>query len=640
MRRNFGIFAHVDAGKTTLSEQILLHTGVIRTAGRVDKGNTYTDRLDVERRRGISVKAMCVRIPFENAVLHLIDTPGHADFSAEIERSLWALDGAVLVLSGVEGVQPQTEVLFSLLRSHQIPVILFVNKMDREGADRERVLGEIRKVLTECAAPMDDPEGMLEAMSGASDVWLSRYLEGDIPEERACRDAFEEMAREGKVYPVLFGSALQGQGVEALLHAIVTCLPEPDTAMEARCGVVFALTRDRLLGSGAVVRLFGGCLQSREEISLPVKTPWGETRYVTDKITQIRDLSGRDTGKAEAGDIAVIFGLSHAKVGTVIGDEKMLPSHVQSGRLRTPIMTVQVIPEKPEDMEKVRLACEALSREDPLLEAHYIRSLEEEHIQVMGEIHAEILQEELRTRFSLNVTMGEASLLYRETIRKETVGFVAYTMPKPCWAVIRLDMKPLPPGSGVVFHSTVPVRRIQERYQHQVEQALPMALSQGRLGWPVTDVDITLSDGSDHQFHTHPLDFIVATPMAVQDGLQRGGSVLLEPILEMHCKVPPEHVGRITSDVMRMRGTVVSTQSQERYADLVAEVPASESLHYARELASLTGGRGSMSVRIARYAPAPDGVTATRHRDGVDPLDQSRYILAARHALDSDIFDT
>ncbi|MDD5897010.1 MAG: GTP-binding protein, partial [Clostridia bacterium] len=231
------------------------------------------------------------------------------------------------------------------------------------------------------------------------------------------------------------------------------------------------------------------------------------------------------------------------------------------------------------------------------------------------------------------------AVIYRETLAKPAVGFVAYTMPKPCWAILRFQMEPAPRGSGVTFSSTVSQRSIQPRYQHQVEQALPLALAQGRLGWQVTDVKLTLVDGSDHIWHTHPLDFIVATPMAIQDGLARGGSVLLEPILSIRFLLPSECVGRVISDVAAMRGEVLETLTEAERVILTCRVPVESSMNYASTLASITGGRGAMSARLDSYRECPMELGAVARRRSVDPLDTSRYILAARSALEGGIFD-
>ena len=663
--RNIGVFAHVDAGKTTLSEQLLMHAGAIRKIGSVDAGTAHTDSLPVEQRRGISVKASCVRLTWQGTDINLIDTPGHVDFAAEVERSLWALDAAVLVICAVEGVQPHTETLFHALREQDIPVLLFLNKTDREGADVQRVLGQVKRLLTPDAVPMADEEAVAEMVCTQDEELLERYLSGEEIDGGFIREKLAEMTRAAQAYPVFAGSALRDEGVVPLLDAMVDLLPPPEAAdkdengekgesgakkengakkeegTKSLCGVVFASAQDRILGRGVWVRLYAGRLENREPVNLPagIDPLTGDEKLVQRKISQIRRVDGSDAGSLTAGEIGVVYGLGDVGVGHVLGDSALLPRRVEPGRLRTPLITVQVIPEKPEEMQALRAACGALAAEDPLLQVHYAKALGELQLHVMGAIQLEIIQEEIAGRFGMKVSFSKPAVIYKETIAQAASGFVAYTMPKPCWAIMRFEIEPAPRGSGVTFKSIVPVKDILLRYQHQVEQALPLALNQGRLGWQVTDVNITLVDGNHHQFHTHPLDFIVATPWGIQDGLQRGGSTLLEPILETRFLLPPDCVGRVMSDVAQMRGEVTDTQTDADRVLMTALIPVATSVDYASTLASITSGRGSMSVKLHGYRDCPLELGATAKRRNVDPLDTAKYILAARSALEGGIFD-
>ncbi|MBP3645235.1 MAG: TetM/TetW/TetO/TetS family tetracycline resistance ribosomal protection protein [Clostridia bacterium] len=640
--RNVGIFAHVDAGKTTLSEQLLAATGMIRQTGSVDLGTAHTDSLPVEQRRGISVKAACVRLNWRDTEINLIDTPGHVDFSAEIERSLWALDAAVLVICAVEGVQPHTEKLFHALHEQHIPTILFINKTDRDRADVQAALHACRRLLSQDIAPVWDADSTLDAVCSKDDGLLERYLCGDIPSTDEIDQHLSDLSRSALIYPVLKGSALRGVGVHELLDAMLQYLPEPDRLSQARqCGVVFASEQDKALGRGVWVRLFSGTLENRSAITLPagVDPLTGEQRYVQRKITQIRTITGHDTGVLAAGEIGIAYGLGDIPIGHILGDRNLLPRRVEAGHLRTPLMTVQVIPDNAQDMTALRAACQTLASEDPLLGVQYSRALNQLSIQVMGTIHLEILHEMLKTRFNLDATFSKPAVIYRETISKPAEGFVAYLAPKPCWAILRFVIEPAERGSGVTFISNVHVRDLPMQYQHQVEQALPLALAQGRLGWQVTDVRITLTEGNSHQYHTHPLDFIVATPMGIQHGLEQGGCTLLEPILDVRFLLPAECVGRVMSDVTQMRGEVLETIVQEDRVVLHALVPVATSMDYSASLASLSGGRGGMSISLHGYRDCPMELGTTAERRSVDPLDTSKYILAARSALEGGIFD-
>lgn len=639
--RNIGIFAHVDAGKTTVSEQLLVYSGTIREAGSVDRGTAHTDDLPVERRRGISVKATCVSLKWKGTDVHLIDTPGHTDFSAEIERSFWALDAAVLVVDAARGVQPQTETLFRALKAQGMPLLFFLNKTDREEAAPDEVFAQIRKKLTKEICPLWDPEETAEYVCGTSDELTARWLQGETVPPEEIRDTLARLTADGQACPVLRGSALRGRGITELLDAMIAYLPGPDTSEKELCGVIFAAAQDRNMGRGLWIRLYGGTMENRMMLEARKGTDrmTGEPVLVQLKISQIRNAAGEDIGVLSAGGVGIVYGLGDLEIGHVFGNPEKLPRKVQPGMLRTPLMTVRAVPEDPADMQRLREACAALSSEDPLLQARYVKATGEMILQIMGKVQLEILQETLDTRFGLKVLFGEPAVIYRESIRERATGFVAYTMPKPCWAVLEFDLEPGPRGSGVTFSSVVPARDILPRYQHQVEQALSLALSQGRLGWQVTDLKVTLTGGNHHPVHTHPLDFIVATPMGIHDGLRRGGSMLLEPVLEITFSAASGCTGRIISDVQQMRGDVIDSFADEETVTLRALVPAASFMDYPVKFASLTGGRGSMSTSLHGYRECPMELGNISSRRGVDPLDTAKYILAARSALEGNIFD-
>ncbi len=627
-RRNVGILAHVDTGKTTLTERLLHHCGAIRQAGSVDAGTAHTDRLEVEKRRGISVKAACVPMLWKDTEINLIDTPGHMDFAAEVERSLWALDGAVLLLDAVEGVMPQAEQLYRVLRQMRLPTLLFVNKTDRESADAARVLRQARALLGDEVTNAADPEALMECLAECDEAAMQDYLDGRIWPREKLLPACAAQVAEGGMTPLLSGSALKDEGVIALLDAMTTLLPPPmqDTGAPL-CATVFGVEMDKSMGRAALCRVFTGEIRNRQPIG-------------TDKVTQIRRLSvdgrAKDAGQLSAGEIGVVYGLGSVKTGDVLGEKALLPRPLEKGRLCDPLMMAKVLCD-PAKKPELRAALEQLAIEDGHFTHEELEGVE--HIRVMGLIQLEILQEQLLSRFGLKVDFGEPSVVYRETIARPAVGFYAYTMPKPCWAVIELTLEPLPRGSGVQFTSVVPVRDIMERYQHQVEQAVPLAVRQGRLGWPVDDVRITLSAGNHHLIHTHPLDFIVCTPIAFADGLVRGGSVLLEPMMRLTVTAPSGELGRISSDMAQMEGVVEETQQQQERCRVTARVPLRRCMRYPVQLAAQTRGAGAMTMALDGYRETPPGVEATCPRKSVDPLDTAKYILAARSALEGGIFD-
>lgn len=624
--RNIGIFAHVDAGKTTLTERILQHCDAIRTVGSVDEGTAHTDRMDIERRRGISVYSTCAPVTWKNCRINIIDTPGHIDFSAEVERSIWAMDCAVMLISAAEGIQPQTEALFAALKGK--PTVIFINKIDRESADCEAVIAAARELLDPDIVEISDADAVMEFIAERNEDALNDYMEGIVYDRNRLDGMIAQMTAERRAIPLLRGSALKDTGVEPLLDAIVNYLPAPTGDPDGKvCGVVFHMENDKTMGRAAYVRMFSGALHNRDAVG-------------DKKISQIRDISieGKraDTGVISAGEIGVVYGLGDVKAGDVIGDGEA-PAGIAPGSLRQPLLLVKVEPENEGDLDSLRKALNELSAEDPLLSVdEYQRR---PHVRVMGAIQLEVLEDTLKNRFGIAVKFGSPNVIYRETIAQRAEGFYAYTMPKPCWAVIKFAIEPLPRGSGVIFESIVPSRDIMPRYQHQVEQAIPIATRQGMLGWQVDDVKITLIDGNHHLIHTHPLDFIVATPVAFLDGMRRGGSVLLEPVLEMRITVPEECAGRVMGEIIAMRGETVDSHAARDMIRMVCDVPVATSVDFSQKLAAITGGRGAMSTSLKGYRECPLEMGKTCERRGVHPLDTSKYILAARSALDGGIFD-
>ena len=633
--RNIVILAHVDAGKTTLSEQLLSTAGAIRTVGKVDTGTAHTDRLPIEKRRGISVQSAGAVLRWENEEITLIDTPGHSDFCAETERALSAPDGAVLVMSAVEGVQSRTEALFDALKKAHIPTLLFINKQDREGADRDRVLGDVKSFLTENAVPLWDEEALYAFLAERDDQLMEQYLMGESASPEQLKQALIRATHGCEAYPALSGSALKGEGVKELLSAIVDFLPPPSEDKGALAARVFAVTKDEKWGRCAHVRVFSGALRTRDAIMVDGKEQ---------KITQLRrytpDGRGEDTPELKAGQIGMVMGWENVRPGMALGDEALLPRPVDESVLSAPTLQVSAAADKGREHALYHAFLE-LEEEDPLLQVGYDSVRGETVVSVMGDIQLEILTDTLASRFGLNVTFGEPRILYKETVIAPVEGYVAYLAPKPCWAIIQVRIEPLPRGSGVAFSCPLTPKDLPIRYQRQIENALPLALRQGVFGYELTDVKITILYGEHHEIHTHPLDFIVALPMAVMDALDKGHNARLEPVMQVDFMLPGEHLGRVMSDVEKMRGEVqaVSRTEDERRARMHCLIPMAEMLHYSETLRRLTGGKGGMTLRLHGYQNAPDSCTEICPRRSVDPRDTSKYILAARSALEGGIFD-
>ncbi|MEK4449846.1 translation factor GTPase family protein [Paenibacillus sp. FSL L8-0506] len=649
-RINVGIFAHVDAGKTTTTEHILYESGRIRALGSVDTGTALTDSMDVERQRGISVRAALASFAWKGVHINLVDTPGHVDFLSEVERSLRVMDCAVLILSAVEGVQAQSEMIWNALWKLGIPTLIFVNKMDRVGANPEAVLAEARNYLSSDIIPVQQPIGKEKGYIGARDLWeneadasartellealaerdeelLEKYMSGSTIDLAEWKKYMKTASSSGRFFPMVYGVAAKGLGITALLDAMVEYFPRAGGNVEgAVSGIVYNIQRDKSMGRMAFVRLYEGTIRNRD-------TLMNYTQDIQGKVTQIRKVEGgrtEDVGALEAGDIAVIYGLSGVRIGDVLGHPGAIP---EEAKLAVPLLTVRVFWEPDVDDHKVIGALQELADEDPLLDAQWLQDERELHIKVMGPIQLEILNSVLEERYALKVTFGQPSVIYKETPARAGEGFIAYTMPKPCWAILRFQIEPGSPGSGLVYDSVVRSSDLLPQYQSETARRVPEALQQGLYGWEVTDLKVTLIEGQHHVWHTHPLDFAVATPMGIMDGLARVGTKLLEPILQVRIVVPEENGGRVMNDLVQMRGTFEPPVLQGERMIIEGRLPLATSLDYPVSLSSYTKGRSTFTSFFAGYEECPPDVSAERTRRGVNPLDQAKYILSVRKAL-------
>ena len=642
---NVGILAHVDAGKTTTVEQLLYHSGAIKQPGSVDQGNTQTDWLEIERQRGISVRSASMTLDYRQTLVNLMDTPGHMDFTGEVERALYAVDCAVLVISAAEGVQSQTECFWRGIRTLGVPTLFFVNKIDRVGCDLPDILRELREKLSPAIVPLQRVEGagtkacaVRAAPLGEDDTMAlceldgalaERFLAGETLDDASLRASLAALCARGAAYPLLYGAAALGVGTQALLDAMVDYLPRARQEADAPLsGTVYKIEHDRLMGKLAHVRLFAGTLRNRDAVTL--NRP-GLAEPLVQKATQIRHIAGprqEDVGILTGGNIAAVCGLSDAKTGDMLGEE-LRERYV---RLATPLFAVQMT-DGAENPAPLLKAVGELADEDPLLAYEWVPEERELHIRVMGAIQLEVLAHLLAERYRLQVAFSPPTVIYKETPAKAGVGFEAYTMPKPCWAVIKLQLEPLARGAGYRFATVVPPREMLPRYQHHVETCLPEAMRQGLLGWEVTDVAVTLIGGEHHLIHTHPMDFFLATPMAFMDGMRRCGSQLLEPMLLARIQAEESLANRLIGDVLAMRGTFESPSVHRGQVTMEAMLPVASSLDFPVRLASLTGGKGRLSTTFAGYRDCPLELGATAKRRGVDPLDRAKWILHKRNAL-------
>ncbi len=648
---NIGLLAHVDAGKTTVTERFLCLSGQTRTAGSVDEGTTHTDFLSVERERGISVRSAVTALSWQGQDINLIDTPGHVDFAAEVERSLAVLDAAILIVSAAEGVQAQTELLWQALKATKTPTFFFLNKIDRPGVGTEQVMDEITRRFTphilrltthtgeggrDCNVALrrfSDPdfaEEVAAACGEFDEVLAEQYLLGETLSESELKQAIRTAVVEGNVCPVLCGSALADTGIDLLLTALTDYASPSGNDPEGAdlSGIVFKIQQDKQMGKLSFVRLFGGELHNRDTVLLP----GGEH-----KITQIRRCHAdrfTDVGVAKRGDVAAVCGLSSAKVGDILGRKS---EKLKEYALSVPLLKVRVLHSPDVSVATVLTAFRELAEEDPKLDVCYNEDEKEIDISITGTVQLEILMVLCKERYNLNVTFSPPTVIYKETPLSHGFGYDAYTMPKPCWAVIKFEIEPAPRGSGVTYKSIVPNGKILYRYQNHIAACLPDALKQGAYNWEVTDLNITLVDGGSHHIHTHPLDFFLCTPLALMDGLLHTGTGLMEPINRIRVVAPEEYAGRIIGDMVAMRGVYDSPVIADGRITLEADVPVAESLDYSVRLASATGGKARLSSRFLQYDLCPPGVGQPAKRRGPDPRDRAKWILYHRNAMrDSD----
>jgi ribosomal protection tetracycline resistance protein len=644
---NIGIVAHVDAGKTTLTEQLLYIAGELRKKGNVDEGTAQTDWLSVERSRGISVKASSVSITKGDCRINIIDTPGHVDFIGEVERSLSILDCAILVVSAVEGLQAQTELLLETLRQIQTPTIVLINKIDRAGSNVEKIISSIKAQYTQAVIQFDEAAGQetkecsvgkrefsdtafLEecvlALSESDPALLDTYLSGTpIPEEKL-DEILKTAVNKAQLLPVLCASASLGIGIGELLDFIIKYMEgSKNRDKDELSAIVYKIEHDKTMGKIAHVRMFGGTIRNRDSIYIP-------SADKSQKVTQIRRVFGgrsTDIGEVSAGDIAALCGLSSIRIGDVIGSRSSLRDY----KLAVPLLRVQVLPQNDSELTNLIMALRELCDEDPLLDMEYNSDEKEILIKITGTIQLEILTALLKERYGLEVSFSAPSVIYKETPVKSGEGFEAYTMPKPCWAIVRLLIEPGKPGSGLEYSSVVSNNDIYLRYQNHVETSVKETLKQGLYGWEVTDLKVTLIGGEHHIMHTHPMDFFLATPIAVMNGLVNAGTTLLEPMVTMRISAGEEFMGKIIGDLIQMRGSFDSPVMKAGTFHVEAQLPVATSLEYPIKLGILTSGRAVISTRFLGYQECPVELGATTKRRGVNPLDRAKWILSRRNAL-------
>ena len=583
-----GILAHVDAGKTTLSEGMLYLSGTVRKLGRVDHKDAFLDTYSLERDRGITIFSKQAVFSLGNRRINLLDTPGHVDFSAEMERTLQVLDYAVLVISGADGVQGHTETLWKLLKLYEIPTFIFINKMDQPGTDRESLLAELKERLDEGCIVFGKGKNVesLEEIAMTDEAVLDYFMEHEtVRNEDICR-----LIRERKIFPCYFGSALKLDGVQELLAGFEEYM-KPFDGKKGFGARVFKITSDDKGDRLTFLKVTGG--------KLVVKMPINKA----EKINQIRIYSGAKyeaVNEVEAGGVCAVTGLFSSYIGQGLGVEKGT-----AAPFLEPVLTYQMILPEGADTTKVLRELKQLEEEEPLLNIVWNPALEEIHVQLMGDVQTEILKTMIAERFHLDVEFGTGKIVYKETIKSPVVG-VGHYEPLRHYAEVHLKMEPLEAGSGLVFDTDCSEDVLDRNWQRLILTHLQEREHPGVLtGAPITDMKITIVAGRAHLKHTEGGDFRQATYRAVRQGLKSAESVLLEPWYSFVLEVPSEQIGRAMSDIGQMNGSFEGPEAEDKQGmvRLTGTAPASEMRDYQREVWAYTKGRGRITLTLKGYEP-------------------------------------
>lgn len=649
-----GILAHVDAGKTSITEALLHHSGATTSLGSVDKGSAITDGLTMEKSRGISIKASAVNFTWNSTLFQLVDTPGHIDFSAEVDRSLSILDGVILVVSAKEGVQAHTLNLWESLTERKLPVIIFFNKIDRTGVDIDSVFLDFQKDLkvklfalnypdisnpdkpklvpfTACNQHIETTiiDTSLENLAECDENFLMQYLEGETSDLGQILEKGKQQIQTTALYGALFGSAKLDLGIEALLNSISTLIPAPKNYYSAAAAKVFKVAFHEKKGRLAYIKSYGGVLKSKDIIR----------SQQLDKDIKINQLF-----KPHLGDLVQVSELHPGEIGVMTTSEMILSGDIlgcenltdQYAKISNAVLGVEVVAKDAKEYQKLGEALEILNIEDPMLDFKWFKEEKEFHLKILGPIQTEVLKENLAQRWAIEATFREPKVIYKETPAKSAEGYVRYWMPKPCWAIMTFLIAPAPLGSGVSFTSNVRTTDISNKYINEVKRAIPWSLKQGILGYEVTDIAITLISGTEHTVHSNSGDFLLATPMGILRGLENAGTDLLEPMYAFEIKANQDLLGPISSDLNQMNAQIAAPVFESDFFILGGRVSVAAAMNYAIKFNATTSGKGRLKLTLDGYEKTTTTADKIRSYKGVSPLDESQWILHMRGAFKAD----
>ena len=595
MHHVIGILAHVDAGKTTFAEQVLYQTRAIRKAGRVDHQDTFLDTNQMEKARGITIFTSQASFTYEGNGYDLLDTPGHVDFSSEMERTLDVLDSAVVVISAVEGIQSHTETVLSLLKKRRIPTLLFINKTDRAGAAPHIILGELKKRFSpNCFFfPQESggktiPDSLKEEAADVEERLLEAFLEDKLTEAQ-WKTELQRLFAQAGLFPCFCGSALQGRGIEDFLRGLSFFAgPALHGQENSFGGKVYKVRYDTQRKRWTYIKVTSGSLQVRQEVG-------GE------KISELRRYNGEKYAavqQVEAGCLCAAAGLSRVRPGDGLGN-----CVAKTDYALTPALSARVLFSEETPVKNVLEVFQLLEEEDPALKVRWQEKLQQIQIQIMGGIQLEVLRESVKERFDLEISFGPCEVMYQETIAAPVVGY-GHFEPLRHYAEVHLKLEPGPRGSGITFGGGCSTDSLPAQYQNLIRTHIFEKEHRGVLtGSPLTDVKISILTGCAHQKHTEGGDFREAVYRAVRQGLEKARSLLLEPMYLFEIRVPPELLGRVLADAQRLHGSFAPPVTEGDRAVVRGSGPVSEWMNYTEELAAYSKGRGQAGFRFGGYAP-------------------------------------
>lgn len=591
MHKTIGILAHVDAGKTTFSEQLLYHTNTIRHRGRVDHQDSFLDSHIIEKNRGITIFADQGIFTYNNSTYYIIDTPGHVDFSPEMERAIQVMDYAIIIISAVDGIEGHTETVWQLLRKHHVPTFFFINKTDYEGTDPTSVLAEIRSTLSEnvCDITTSFDEELIEFLAERDEVLLETYMDSGFDKD-LWTQTLKQMVKENKIFPCASGSALKDIGIVEFLEKLDSLTTTSYKSDDVFAAQVYKIRHDESGNRVTYLKLVNGTLKVRDSVTYNEQT---------EKITQIRQYSGnkfKTTDQAIAGELVAVTGLTNASIGDGLG---VFAQKTEFDMI--PTLKSKVLFDASVHVKEVLRCFKLLDAEDPSLRIFWDEYFQEIHVHVMGVIQLEVLEQIVLERFGFHVSFGEPKILYKETIGNSVHGY-GHFEPLRHYAEVHLLIESAARNSGITFTNICHANDLSTGNQNLVKHHLFERDHHGLLtGSTLTDVKITLLTGRGHNEHTHGGDFREATYRALRQGLEKAENILLEPFYDFTIKVNMDLIGRILSDIQQAAGSFEPPENSGDNVFIKGRVPVATFMNYSTTFASFTHGKGSLSLVYGGY---------------------------------------